>query len=116
MTRQHPSSPLTEKLRHEPTAAGRLGSLTSPRAVIHSYLRLDLGSCRVGGLTIQQLKLHLLQLLQRGGHRGGPLTRNTVKYAHAILRQALKEAVRHGLLNDFSWSDPTWIRLTSART
>ena len=68
--------------------------------MIHSYLRPVLGSCRVGELTAHQLNLHFVYLLQQGGRRGGPLTSSTVKYAHAILRQALGEAVRDGLLDD----------------
>jgi len=68
--------------------------------MVHSYLRPVLGPCRVGELTTHQLNLHFLHLLQQGGRRGGPLQRSTVKYAHAILRQALKEAVRDGLLDD----------------
>ena len=64
----------------------------------HSYLRPVLGGCRVGELTAHQLNLHLLHLLQQGGRRGGPLTPKTVTYAHAILRQALGEAVRDGRL------------------
>ena len=68
--------------------------------MIHSYLRPVLGDCRVEELTAHQLNLHFVHLLQQGGRRGGPLTRKTVAYAHAILRQALKEAVRDGLLDD----------------
>lgn len=41
-----------------------------------------------------------MKLLTQAGRRGGPLARNTVKYAHAILRQPLGEAVRDGLLAD----------------
>jgi integrase len=68
--------------------------------MVHSYLRPVLGGCRVGELTAHQLNLHFLHLLQQGGRRGGPLEHSTVKYAHAILRQALGEAVRDGLLDE----------------
>ena len=68
--------------------------------MIHSYLRPLLGDCVVGELTVHQLNLHFVHLLQQGGRRGGPLTPKTVHYAHAILRQALGEAVRDGLLDD----------------
>jgi len=59
-----------------------------------------LGSCRIGELTVQQLDLHLVYLLTQGGRRGGPLARKTVHYTHAILRQALGEAVRDGRLGN----------------
>jgi hypothetical protein len=65
-----------------------------------SYLRPRLGRCLVGELTVHQLDLHFVHLQHRGGRRGGPLKRKTVTYAHAILRQALGEAVRDGLLTD----------------
>ena len=68
--------------------------------MIHSYLRPLLGECLVGELTVPQCNLHFVHLLQQGGRRGGPLTPKTVHYAHAILRQALGEAVRDGLLAD----------------
>jgi len=67
--------------------------------MIRSYLRLGLGPCMVGELTAHQLDLHFVHLLKQGGRRGGPLAAKTVKYAHAILRQALGEAVRDGLLD-----------------
>ena len=60
--------------------------------MIHSELRPLLGEWLVGELTVHQVNLHLVHLLQQGGRRGGPLTPNTVHDAHAILRQALGEA------------------------
>ena len=68
--------------------------------MINAYLRPGLGQLRVGELTVHQLDLYFVHLLQQGGRRGGPLKRSTVKYAHTILRQALKEAVRDDLLDD----------------
>jgi integrase len=65
-----------------------------------AYLRPGLGACRIDELTVRQLNLHFVHLLAQGGRRGGPLARKTVKYAHAILRQALGDAVRADLLAD----------------
>lgn len=64
----------------------------------NAYLRPRLGSLRVGELDVRRLNLHFAHLLTGGGRRGQPLAPKTVHYAHAILRQALGEAVRDGLL------------------
>jgi hypothetical protein len=42
--------------------------------------------------------LHFAYLLTGGGRQGQPLAPKSVRYAHAILRQALSEVVRDGLL------------------
>jgi len=68
--------------------------------MIRGYLRPELGQRRIGDLTVRELNHHFVMLFERGGRRGGPLQPKTVKYAHAILRQALGEAVRDGLLDD----------------
>ena len=68
--------------------------------VTRAYLRPGLGDCRVGELTVRQLNLHFVHLLQQGGRRGGPLARKTLMNVHAILRQALGDAVRDGRLHD----------------
>ena len=68
--------------------------------MIDSYLRPGLGGCLVGDLTVPRLHDHFVTLMASGGRRGGPLSRRTVRYAHALLRHALGDAVRDGLLDD----------------
>jgi len=75
-------------------------TLRSYTDMIDAYLRPVLGECRISELTVQQLDLHFVYLLTRGGRRGGPLAPKTVHYTHTILRQALGEAVRDGRLGD----------------
>jgi integrase len=64
-----------------------------------AYLRPALGGCRVGELTVHQLNLHFVQLLQEGGRRGGPLSQKTLTNTHAILHKALADAVTDGRLD-----------------
>lgn len=75
-------------------------TLRSYTDMADAYLRPRLGPLRIGELDVRQLNLHFAHLLTDGGRRGQPLAPKTVRYAHAILCQALGEAVRDGLLED----------------
>jgi len=65
-----------------------------------AYLRPGLGACRIGDLTVRDLNLHFVHLLQQGARDGGPLARKTLGHVHNLLRQALGHAVRDGRLHD----------------
>jgi hypothetical protein len=64
------------------------------------YLRPHLGALPLTDLSVSGLNLLFVELLGSGGRRGGPLSRRTVKYAHAVLHKALADAVREGVLTD----------------
>jgi integrase len=63
-----------------------------------AYLRPGLGATPVGELSVRQLNLHYVRLLESGGRRGGPLSRRTIAYAHSVLHKALSDGVREGVL------------------
>ena len=69
-------------------------------AMARIYLRPHLGAVPLTDLTVAGLNLLFVDLLGSGGRRGGPLSRRTVKYAHAVLHKALADAVREGVLTD----------------
>ena len=69
-------------------------------AICRAHLRPQLGSCRIGDLTVHQLNLHFVHLLRQGGRRGGPLTHKTLANTHSVLHTALADAVREGRLGD----------------
>ena len=72
----------------------------SYQALCRAYLRPHLGPCLIGEPTVRQLNLHFVTLLKQGSCRGGPLSRGTVHKIHAVLRQALGQAVHDGRLAD----------------
>jgi integrase len=73
-------------------------TLRSYTAMADAYLRPRLGPLRIGEIDVRRLNLHFAHLLTGGGRRGQPLARKTIHYTHAILSQALGEAVRDGVL------------------
>jgi integrase len=68
--------------------------------MVHIYLLPTLGPTRLSELHVRQLNRLYVYLLEQGGRRGGRLALRTVRYAHAILRKALADAVAVGLLED----------------
>jgi len=78
------------------------------------YLRPQLGALRLSELTVRRLNLHYLHLAERGGRRGGPLSRRTVAYAHSVLHKALADGVREGVLTDNVASRVTLPRIDPA--
>ena len=65
-----------------------------------AYLRPGLGHVAVGELTVRQLNLHYVRLLESGARRGGPLSPRTIAYAHSVLHKALADGVREGVLSE----------------
>jgi integrase len=82
-----------QRTRLEPT------SWHNYRTMARIYLQPALGATPLTALTTRQLDLHYVRLLEDGGRTGGPLARRTVAYAHAILHNALGDAVAVGLLD-----------------
>jgi integrase len=68
--------------------------------MVHIYLLPTLGRTRLRELHVRQLNRLYVHLLEQGGRRGGRLALRTVRYAHAVLRKALLDAVAVGLLED----------------
>ncbi len=70
--------------------------------LVRTYIAPTLGSVPLQKLTPVQVQTFYTKLLthRRFGHgrRGGKLSHRTVRYMHAILRMAFKEAVRLGLV------------------
>jgi len=79
-----------------------------------AYLRPGLGHVRVGELTVRQLNLHYVRLLEAGARRGGPLSPRTIAYAHSVLHKALADGVREGVLADNVASRATLPRMSAA--
>lgn len=73
-------------------------SWTSYVDILDAYVRPRLGPVPLAELTVRLLDRHYVHLLCSGNRRGGPLSRRTVQYTHAVLRKALNDAVEVGLL------------------
>lgn len=73
----------------------------SYRSMAETYIRPALGQLRLDQLTVRRLDVFYVELLTSGRRRGGgPLSRRTVAYVHAIVHKALADAVAVGLLDD----------------
>jgi integrase len=81
-----------QRTRVEPT------TWRSYRNVADFYLKRRLGERPLNELTVRELDLHYVWLLEEGGRGGRPLSRATVVYAHTVLHKALADAVTVDLL------------------
>lgn len=73
---------------------------TNYRTCIDRYVRPWLSGIPLGQLTGAQLTRHYALLLERGGHKGRPLSPTTVRTVHRVLSKALGDAVRDELLEN----------------
>jgi integrase len=73
---------------------------TTARGYEQSIGRLKrfLGNYQLQALTPMQVQRCYSDLLEKGGHGGGPLAPKTVRHAHVVLRKSLADAERMGLL------------------
>jgi integrase len=81
-----------QRTRVEPT------TWRSYRNIADFYLRPRLGERPLDAITVRELDLHYVWLLEQGGRGGQPLSRATVVYAHTVLHKALADAVTVDLL------------------
>ncbi len=71
---------------------------------MHSYklaiarINTWLGKVPVQSLTPLQIERFYADLLREGGHAGQPLSAKTVRNSHVVLRKALADAERLGLV------------------
>lgn len=74
---------------------------TTARGYAHSIGRLAkvLGNYQLQSLTPMQVQRCYTELLESGGHEGKPLAPKTVRHAHVVLRKALANAERMGLVS-----------------
>jgi integrase len=70
----------------------------SYRQLVESYVIPRIGSLFLRRLTPGDLNRLYDELLANGRKRGGGLSRRTVRYVHAVMHRALKDAVRWGKL------------------
>ncbi len=66
--------------------------------IIKRYIRDPLGRVRIDKLRAADLDRFYGQLLETGGHDGKPLSARTVRLAHVVLRQALAQARKWGMV------------------
>ena len=73
---------------------------TTARGYEQSIGRLTqfLGNYQLQALTPMQVQRCYTDLLESGGHSGGPLAPKTVRHAHVVLRKSLADAERMGLV------------------
>ena len=74
---------------------------TTARGYAQSIGRLSkaLGNYQLQSLTPMQVQRCYTELLESGGHEGKPLAPKTVRHAHVVLRKALADAERMGLVS-----------------
>ena len=72
--------------------------VNSYRRIIDRQLVPRFGRTPLRRLTTADIDLFYAQLRKRGGARGGPLAPASVKRVHAVLRRALAQAVKWGLI------------------
>jgi integrase len=74
---------------------------TTSRGYEQSIVRLttNLGRVRLQALTPMQVQRCYTDLLESGGRDGKPLAPKTVRHAHVVLRKALGDAERMGLVS-----------------
>lgn len=81
----------------EPTLAP--STVRSYRDILRARVVPTLGEVPIQSLTATQLNSLYARLLADGRSKGGgPLARRTVRYTHTVLRKALKDAARWGLV------------------
>lgn len=83
----------------------------SYRGNVERYLAPHVGHLRLDELTVARLDRLYQELVLRGGHNGKPLAIRTVAYAHTVLRSALEDARRTGLIEDNVARDATLPRV-----
>jgi integrase len=90
---------------------------TNYRTCVDRYVRPWLSAIPLGQLTGATLTRHYALLLERGGHKGRPLSPTTVRTVHRVLSKALGDAVRDELLehNPISRAVPPRRRRYEAR-
>lgn len=77
----------------------RPATLDTYRRLTRVHILPHLGALRLGELTPQRLQAWLAQLGQTEARSGGKLSARTITYAMAVLRAALQDAVRLGVLD-----------------
>ncbi len=89
------------RTRWLPTREGRLRPTTSFRygKMIDRYVLPHIGRVPLRGLTVTHLEDLYAHLRRSGRHDGGPLAPKTVLNVHQILRTALGDAERAGLVH-----------------
>jgi integrase len=65
---------------------------------VRAYLKPPLGAHRLTQLVPETIQAAYDRMLKSGGRGGRPLSRRTVFHAHRVLSEALKHAVRAGLI------------------
>ena len=68
-------------------------------AIATKRLKKHLGGCKLQALTPLQIEKVYAGLLDHGGRVGAPLSPKTVKNTHVVLRKALADAERLGLVS-----------------
>lgn len=71
---------------------------TNYRTCVDRYVRPWLSAIPLGQIAGAALTRHYALLLERGGHKGRPLSPTTVRTVHRVLSKALGDAVRDELL------------------
>jgi integrase len=84
---------------------------SSYRGNVARYLAPHLGCLRLDEITVARLNRLYGLLLLRGGYKGKPLSLRTVKFAHTVLRKALGDARRIGLIESNPATDATLPRV-----
>jgi integrase len=101
--------------RHSASAAGSFGDLldrwletkaqsVAPatignyRWVTAKYIRPGLGRARLASLTAADIDFFYVQLAAQPGDRGKPLSPRTIRICHIVIRQALDQARKWGLI------------------
>ena len=89
------------RTRWLPTRQDRLRPTTAFRyeQMIDRYVLPHIGRVPLRSLTIRPLEDLYAHLRRAGGHDGGPLAPKTVLNVHQILRTALRDAERAGLVH-----------------
>jgi integrase len=81
------------------------------------YVAPRLGAVPIAGLSAAQLNTFYAELLDRGGRGGKPLATKTVRHVHQLIRTALGDAVRWGMVarNIAEAADPPALKRSEMR-
>jgi integrase len=82
-----------QRLRLQPV------TLAAYRQTLACYVTPVLGDIALDALAPGRLELLYADLLDHGGRGGRPLALRTIRYVHAVLRKALSDAVRTGVID-----------------
>jgi integrase len=96
----------------------RQTTIVGYRRVLDFYLPAPLKETRIGDLRPRELNVLYARLLKSGRRRGvGGLSARTVRFLHTLLRKALADACRQGLIgiNPADAADPPSRRASQAR-